>query len=196
MNNSFKEYDLSGHKFWTGRLPESLMPDAGRFDELWNLHPDAFHEIRMGGQLVKTPRWQQAYGADYHYSGQVNKALPIPPPLQRFLVWSQQKIAQELNGLLLNWYDGSLGHYIGPHRDSTKNMVPGTPIVTISLGEERIFRLRPWQSGSKAKPIDFPVGNGTVCVLPWDTNQAFTHEVPRLKRQQGRRISITARAFV
>ena len=59
------------------------------------------------------------------------------------LEWSRSEIHDGLNGVLLNWYDGTLGHYIGKHRDSTTNMVSGTPIVTVSLGEARVFRLRP-----------------------------------------------------
>ena len=54
-------------------------------------------------------------------------------------------VDDRLNGLLLNWYDGRLGHYIGKHRDSRVNMIHGAPIVTISLGEERSFRLAPWR---------------------------------------------------
>ena len=147
----------------------------------------------MPGGPVKTPRWQQAYGADYHYTGRVNKALPVPPLLQPLLDWSRGAVAKELNGILLNWYDGSMGHYIGKHRDSIQNMVAGSPIVTISFGEERTFRLRPWrQSGFQ----DFPARDGTVFVMPYDTNLAWTHEVPTRAKRQGRRISVTIRAFV
>lgn len=97
-----------------------------------------------------------------------------------------------LNGLLLNWYDGSLGHYIGRHRDSTRNMVKDAPIVTISCGETRTFRLRPWQGeGSQ----DFPATDGAIFIMPFATNLAWTHEVPKTRSAVGRRISITIRAF-
>jgi alkylated DNA repair dioxygenase AlkB len=171
------------------------MPDATDFDALWEMHPQGFHEIRMFGRSVRTPRWQQAYGRNYHYSGRINKALPIPPLLKPFLCWSQDNIADSLNGLLLNWYDGSRGHYIGPHRDSVANMIPEVPIVTISLGDERIFRLRPWPAKLKGEPIDFPARNGTVFVMPWETNRTYTHEVPTSSSHLGRRISITVRGF-
>ena len=72
-------------------------------------------------------------------------------------------------------------------------MIDGAPIVTISLGEERIFRLRPWKMASER--VDFPAPDGTVFVLPYATNQRWTHEVPKQKRRTGRRISITLRAF-
>lgn len=175
-----------------GRLPDELVPDAAGFDRLWALHPDTFHVIKMHGKDVRTPRWQQAYGADYRYTGNTNRALPIPPdlePLHRFIL----AIDPRLNGLLLNWYDAEHGHYIGKHRDSTINMVKGAPIVTISLGAERVFRIRRWKGDAGIH--DIPTGNGTLIVMPYDVNLAWTHEVPHNAKATGRRISITARAF-
>jgi len=162
------------------------------FEELWNLHPPDFHELLMHGRLVKTPRWQQAYGHSYEYTGSRNNALPVPPTLQPFLVWARANVDERLNGLLLNWYDGKADHYIGKHRDSRKGLVPDTPIVTISRGEERVFRLRPW-GGQGYK--DTLVTDGTALVMPWATNLAWTHEVPKMKKYRGRRISVTLRAF-
>jgi alkylated DNA repair dioxygenase AlkB len=42
---------------------------------------------------------------------------------------------------------------------------------------------------------DFRASHGTVFVMPFATNQRWTHEVPRTKRHRGRRISVTLRAF-
>jgi alkylated DNA repair dioxygenase AlkB len=182
-----------GHRFHVGRLPSELCPDAEQFELLWELHPSDYHIITMHGQPVKTPRWQQAYGADYHYTGRTNTAIPIPPILEPLAGWTRQTIDERLNGLLLNWYDGTLGHYIGPHKDSTKNMVRGAPIVTVSLGEERIFRLT---HPKKKLKRDFLAATGTVFVMPYDTNKAWKHAVPRRARFRGKRISITFRAFV
>jgi len=193
--NGFERHELGeGMTFWVGQLPAALMRNVS-FEMLWELHPQEFHEIKMHGRLVKTPRWQQAFGIDYHYTGRVNKALRVPPVLEPFLHWAKENVGSFLNGMLLNWYDGQLGHYIGRHRDSIENLIAGTPIVTISLGEERTFRLRHWRAPRGAAPIDFPARNGTVFVTPWETNRAFTHEVPHSRRKTGRRISITLRAF-
>jgi len=71
-------------------------------------------------------------------------------------------------------------------------MVPGAPIVTISLGDRRVFRLRPWKGRGVR---DFEVANGTVIVMPYDTNLTWTHEVPGRAQDRGRRISLTLRAF-
>jgi alkylated DNA repair dioxygenase AlkB len=173
-------------------LPTKLRPDATQFEALWALHPRAFHTIMTHGRLVPTPRWQQAYGADYRYAGNTNPGLPVIPPMEPFLNWARHAIEPRLNGLLFNWYDGRLGHYIGAHRDSTAGVVVGTPIVTISLGEARVFRLRPYKGKGF---IDIPVADSMVLVIPWEVNARFTHEVPASRHAKGRRISITLRAF-
>jgi alkylated DNA repair dioxygenase AlkB len=176
------------------RLPEDLRR-AGQscFAELWALHPERFHTVTQPftGRAIPLPRWQQAYGREYRYTGSINRALPIPPLLEPYLVWARRRLDARLNGLLLNWYDAALRHYIGPHRDSTAGLVEGAPIVTISLGATRRFRLRP-KGGAF---VDFEATDGAVFVLPWETNLAAKHAVPLRAGDTGRRISITIRAF-
>ncbi len=184
------------HGIWVGRLPAALIAEPELFEALWDLHPAEFHDVRTpAGKWVKTPRWQQAYGRDYKYTGSKNNALETPSLLEPFENWAREHIDPRLDGLLLNWYDADRGHYIGRHRDNEKDLLKGAPIVTISFGASRVFRLRPWKGNEKGFR-DLPAENGTVFVLPWDTNMAWTHEVPRGKRFPGRRVSITLRAFV
>ena len=193
MFQDFERHDLDvRHALFAGRLPERLAFDADRFEALWALHPEDFHVIHMPGGPVKTPRWQQAFGRDYRYTGRVNSALPVPPLLGPILAWARAAVHGRLNSLLLNWYDGELGHYIGPHHDCTRDMIPDAPIITVSLGEERVFRLT--QPETKERR-DFPATDGTVFVMPYDTNLAWKHQVPRSAKSRGRRISVTLRAF-
>jgi alkylated DNA repair dioxygenase AlkB len=180
------------HRLYCGHLPTSLLPTEAEFDALWRQHPAQYHEILMHGRPVKTPRWQQAYGRDYRYTNRTNLALPVPKSLQPLLDWARRAIDSRLNGILLNWYDGTFGHYIGKHRDSIADMVEGAPIVTISLGQRRTFRLRPWKAEGFT---DFAAEDGTVFVMPYETNLAWTHEVPHGPKYCGRRISVTLRAF-
>lgn len=183
----------ASHQIGVGRLPESLVPRVAEVDRLWTMHPTDFPEILIHGRRVRTPRWQRAFGRDYRFAGQVAAAGPIPAALLPFLIWAQAAIDIRLNGILVNWYDARLHHYIGRHRDSRHDLSPGAPIVTVSLGESRVFRLRPWPNGSGVK--DVTVNRGTVVVLPYDTNLAWTHEVPHRTRDIGRRISLTFRGF-
>lgn len=181
--------------FWVGELPSRLRFTPAMFEELWHLQPADSPKIHLHGRLVTLPRKQQAYGKDYHFSGQTSAALPVPEALAPLLTWARDTVDDRLNGLLLNWYDGRLGHYIGQHRDSRVNMIHGSPIVTISLGEKRTFRLAPWRR-IDPRAVDFQADDGTVFVMPYETNLAWTHAVPASRRYTGRRISVTWRAFV
>jgi hypothetical protein len=109
-----------------GRVRGPLVPPPGPLPR----HPDA----RPPG---RDPRWQQAYGVDHHDAGRTDAAQPVPPELDPFQDRDRRAIDHRLHGLLVNWYDGDLGHCNGPHHDSVKETVRGAPIVTISLGEER-----------------------------------------------------------
>jgi len=71
-------------------------------------------------------------------------------------------------------------------------MFAGSPVVTISLGTERTFRLRPWKGAGFR---DFPASDRSVFVMSFETNLAWTHEIVK-SPAEGRRISITLRAFV
>ena len=113
--------------------------------------------------------------------------------LPAHLLWDDARFDARLNGLLLNWYEGP-GHYIGPHHDSIKHMVRGAPIVTVSFGETRTFRLTRGK-GESQQTRDFPATPGTVFVEPFATNLVWKHAVPKSVRYTSRRISVTFRAF-
>ena len=183
-----------GLTFLTGSLPTPLVWTADQFEDVWAGHPDDRPVIHLHGRSVQIPRWQQAHGADYHFSGQTLTARPMTPLLAPLLAWVREAVHPGLNGLLLNWYDGP-AHYIGPHRDSVKGLVPGAPIVTLSFGERRLFRLTR-QSGRERETFDFPAEDGAAFVLPYATNKYWKHAVPKSARYVGRRISVTVRAFL
>ena len=194
LPTTFVAHDLGdGLRFWAGRVPDELRWDAAAFEAAWALHPDVRPSIHLHGRPVQLPRWQRAYGRDYRFSGQTSPAAPVPALLEPLLAWTRTVVHPALNGLLLNWYEGP-GHYIGPHNDSTVGMAEGAPIVTVSFGEERKFRLS--RGKSEAREVkDFPAPDGTVFVLPRDTNAAWKHSVPKSARYTGRRISVTVRGF-
>lgn len=188
----FEHHSLGdGHEILTGVLPDDLRIDSEEFEELWNLHPIDRPWISIHGRPVQIPRWQQAYGRDYVFSGQTSLALAVPRLLQPLLRWSGDSIAPGLNGILVNWYDGKLGHYIGPHRDRYKELVPGAPMVIFSFGEQRTLRFRP----HRGKGVTDVLANDHGVVIPFETNKVWKHEVPKTKKAQGLRVSVTARAF-
>jgi alkylated DNA repair dioxygenase AlkB len=187
---SLETHDFGeGLKFFAGKLSPELTWDEALFEQAWAIHPAEHPKIVMVGKLVAIPRWQQAFGHDYYFSNQVSEAAPVPELFEPLLRWCQENIDPRMNGLLLNWYEGP-GHYIGAHHDEDKELFDGSPIVTISFGETRTFRLI---RGREKR--DFPAQNGTVFVLPYDTNLTWKHLVPKAVRYVGRRVSVTVRAF-
>lgn len=189
----FQEQRLDAESpIWLGALPARLRAGDEIFEALWALHPPDFHEIRMLGRWVKTPRWQQAYDRDYVYTGSRNDARPTPALIEPLRAWAREAIDPRLNGVLVNWYDGARGHYIGRHRDSVQGLVPESRIVTISLGERGVLRFR--RLGRRGFR-DFELADGSVAVVPLTTNARWSHEVPASRRRPGRRISVTLRVF-
>ena len=87
----------------TGSLPSHLRPNKSALGELWAQHPKEYHQIRMYGRLVATPRWQQAYGHDYRYTGNLNMALPVPTVIKPLLDWARDTLEPRLNGIIINW---------------------------------------------------------------------------------------------
>lgn len=177
-----------------GVLPKELEYD---FNTLWILHPEEFGLVKMAGKYVKTPRWQQSYLKPYWFSGMMHEALELPKAFQPFMNWANT-LYQEwtFNQVLINWYlDGK--HYIGPHSDAEHQIVKGSPIVSISLGQERVFRVRAKGDGGIILDLDMP--NNTYVSMCGKMQERFLHEVPKVDGAKGakmdRRINITFRVF-
>lgn len=175
---------------YTGELPPEERLDAAAFERLWALHPAESPHVRVAGKVYPVPRWHQAYGHDYEFSGFVSHAAPVPPLLCPLLEWTRRAVDPRLNGLLVNWYDGGREHRIAPHKDSPVRRVAGCPIVTVSLGAPRTFQMI-----LRKRRVSLRVGDGSVVIVPDATNRRFAHAVPHLADDRGRRISVTVRAF-
>lgn len=172
---------------FSGRLPDELIPSTDEFQAFWSEHPQESRKIFLYGRWVPMPRFQQAYEVPYQFSGQLSPAVPAPPMIRRYLDWVRKHIDDRANGLLVNWYEPQ--HYIGPHKDAKKDLIPNSPIVTLSFGEARRFCM---SKGSAE--FHLTAEPGMLIVIPFSTNESWKHSVPEDK-YQGRRISITARAF-
>lgn len=175
-------------------LPECLAFD---FDTLWNLHPEEYGLVKMQGKLIHTPRWQQTYGRSYKYSGMNHPELPIPEKFKIFFDWANESGYGPFNQMLINWYQNGL-HYIGKHRDSSEELEPDSPILSISLGETRTFRIRDYSSNEIVD--DLQLSNKLVVVMCGTFNNDYTHEIPKINGikglSSGKRINITFRKFI
>lgn len=182
------------HVIYKAQLPDQLkMLSDDAFSALWATRPKQFHKIKMMGKTIDTPRWQQAFAKDYRYSGNINHGIPLVEPITSLLNWCNT-LCESTNGVLVNYYDGALGHYIGPHRDTTQQLIPNSLIFMISFGETRTLRLIKYPDKSVKR--DVTVEHNDVVIMPWNTNSHFTHQITKSKKAKEKRISVTLRSFI
>lgn len=179
-----------------GTLPATT---SYNFDALWQLHPEEYGKVYIHGKLISTPRWQQSYMKPYWFSGMNHPAKELPDLVMPFLDWVNKLYETKwvFNQVLINWYaDGH--HYIGPHADDEKQLVPGSPIISLSLGETRKFRIRDKNERKIVKDIDMP--NETCIAMCGEMQKHYLHEVPKITGNKGidmgKRINITFQVFM
>lgn len=177
-------------------IPKALQSKYN-FDELWRLHPEDYGYVSFMGKIVKTPRWQQTYLRNYYFSGMTHKALPLPEQLQPFLDWANTVSSDVIyNQVLVNFYANG-NHYIGAHSDDEKQLVPLSPVLSISLGQERTFRIRDKRTHDIVVDIRMP--SNTYVMMCGKMQEKYLHEVPKVSGTKGslmdKRINITFRVF-
>jgi alkylated DNA repair dioxygenase AlkB len=167
------------------------------YEKLWNLHPLEKGKVMLYGKIMDTPRFMQSYGKPYTFSHVHHDAVDIPIELQPFIDWANEKFEYKYNTVFMNWYvDGS--HYINAHSDNEKTHIKGSPIISISLGATRTFRIR--DKFTKEKVKDIQVTDKSYIVMCGNMQKEFTHEIVKINGNKGKligsRINITIRAFV
>ena len=190
-----------GEGSWVAILPNFYPPESPeQFKQVWESHPPEFRVIKMFGKEVQLPRWQQAYGGAYKYSGSVSEAIAPTPLVQSLmdrvnsLIKSEEEPQFVFNMCLCNWY--APDHYIGPHADDTRQLVADSPIASLSWGHTRIFVLNPIRKGRGAS-LSLDLNNGDLMVMGGRCQSTHKHEVLKLKKNEakGNRINFTLRCF-
>uniref|UniRef100_K3WHX3 Fe2OG dioxygenase domain-containing protein n=1 Tax=Globisporangium ultimum (strain ATCC 200006 / CBS 805.95 / DAOM BR144) TaxID=431595 RepID=K3WHX3_GLOUD len=177
-------------------------------DRVWGLHPPQHDTIKMFGKDVLMPRFQQVYGGtDYRFSGQTFAALPIPDDLEPCINAMRQLVMTPIDttfsldfyrGILVNWYANG-DHYMGPHTDNEKALVPRAPVCSLSLGTTRRFVFTPKDSGLKEhERLELMLHDGDLVVMGGTTQETHKHALPKMSNQKfavGKRINVTMRCF-
>jgi hypothetical protein len=212
-----KKYELSRDS-WL--LQDQIQGIEIDWKGLWALKPNHKTYVRMPQGLVATPRVQQSYLRDYAFSCIVAEApKDLPPILEPWLKWANHILHTcediepqfrnktlleesegcfrklDFNQILINWYKDGLD-YISAHSDSEKQLVPQAPILSVSLGATRTFRIRAKDMSYK---YDIVMPDRTYVIMGGRMQQECTHEVPKISGQKGKvvgpRINITFRIF-
>lgn len=90
------------------------------------------------------------------------------------------------------------GDHIGEHRDDERELVPRSPIASVSFGACRDFVFRHCDSRGKnatrhIKPIKLQLAHGSLLMMKYPTNVYWYHSLPTRKRVLAPRINLTFR---
>lgn len=208
-------------KSWVtlSRLPDDLLEYANdNFETLFSLHPLDRGVVQVWNKDVPCSRFHQSYlktpvkddrfsDSSYMFCGSRQAShldRPLPEAFKPFLEY-MQSVDSRYNQVVINWYDTGLAK-LPAHSDCEIGMVDQATIACISLGGQRVFRLkkkRQVQDTSPASPsVDIVCTNGLIITMGGDTQKEFRHGVPALpkgpkapKTMENRRISITFRQY-
>jgi alkylated DNA repair dioxygenase AlkB len=117
------------------------------------------------------------------------KSQPLGDKMSELLATVNNTLGTNFNGILVNEYkDGT--DYIGDHSDDETGLTQAG-VVSISYGEERIFRIR----DKKTKKIvhDEPTTQYGILQMSCNFQKLYTHGIPTQKKIKTPRISFTFR---
>lgn len=150
----------------------------------------------MFGREVLVPR-QVAFIADqglcYRYTGKDHYGKGWPIWLAAVKQEAERLAGQAFNSVLLNWYqDGD--DYMGWHADDEKALGPAPVIAMLSLGASRdfLFRLKSDHTVKHKLVIE----GGSWLVMEAPTQVLWQHSLPKRRRVQKERISLTFRTLL
>ena len=157
----------------------------------------AWHEedIFIFGKWVKVPRLMCWYGdpdAYYHYSGVDHQPRLWTPELQSIRSKVEQHCRCAFNSVLANLYrDGR--DSMGCHADDEKELGLNPVIASLSLGEERLFKLH---HKKRKETLDITLGHGDLLVMAGALQHHWVHSVPKTRNFKKPRINLTFRKIV
>lgn len=149
-------------------------------------------DIFIFDHWVKVPRLMGWYGdpdAYYEYSGVIYTPLPWTYDLQRIREKVEQRSQCTFNSVLANLYrDG--GDSMGCHSDDETELGLNPVIASLSLGEERLFKMR-HKKGKQT--IDINLQHGDLLVMGGTCQRFWMHSIPKTKKLKASRINLTFR---
>jgi alkylated DNA repair dioxygenase AlkB len=162
------------------RLIDNFLTNTdGIFDSLINLDYD--RSMRA--------RWTTSFGKSYDYSGMTYPANPFPHFISDLIPLVTNTIGFTPNNCLVNLYhDG--GSSMGYHSDNTDILSPGTGVVIISIGSDRILRFK--NKTNTDAVVDYNLGDGSLFYMDDLVQSDWLHSIPKSDTMSPR-ISLTFR---
>jgi alkylated DNA repair dioxygenase AlkB len=151
--------------------------------------------IFIFGKWVKVPRLMCWYGdldAYYRYSGVNHQPIFWNEALQPVREKVEQQCGSAFNSVLALLYrDGK--DSMGCHADDEKELGVNPVIASLSLGDERLFKLHHKKS---KETLDITLGHGDLLVMAGTLQHHWMHSVPKTKKLKTPRINLTFRKIL
>ncbi|MBK8815075.1 MAG: alpha-ketoglutarate-dependent dioxygenase AlkB [Methylococcaceae bacterium] len=148
--------------------------------------------IVIFGKRVKVPRLMCWYGepdAFYRYSGVDHPPAPWIPELLPVKAKVEHQCRTTFNSVLANLYrDGK--DSMGCHSDDEKELGVNPTIASLSLGDERLFRLHHKKT---KQTLNIRLSHGDLLIMGGTCQQFWRHSVPKTKAHKTPRINLTFR---
>lgn len=155
--------------------------------------------FQIFGKTLLLPRRKAFYGdvtADgaapmYRYTGgYIPSVKPWTKTLEKIRDSITDVVGQRCNHLVVNLYEGGSNH-ISYHRDKERDFVKDSRVLTVSLGDERMFGIK---ENSSKQTIRFRLPTGSIFDLGAVTNSLCKHSILKEKSNRNR-LSLTYRSI-
>ena len=147
------------------------------------------------GKRVKVPRLMCWYGdqdAIYQYSGVKHQPKPWPAVLQSVRETVEQQCQWSFNSVLANLYRNGQDS-MGCHADDEKELGHNPLIASLSLGDERLFKLHHKKT---KETVNITLGHGDLLIMAGTLQHHWMHSIPKTKKVKTPRINLTFRKIL
>jgi alkylated DNA repair dioxygenase AlkB len=152
-------------------------------------------QIVIFGKSHKVPRLMCWYGesyAHYQYSGVNHQPIPWTPVLLEVRKKIEQFCQSDFNSVLGNLYRSG-SDSMGCHADDEKELGRNPIIASLSLGDERRFKLH---HKKRKITLDMGLKHGDILFMAGELQHHWVHSVPKTKKIKTPRINLTLRRIL
>lgn len=151
--------------------------------------------ITIVGRTVPVPRlvaWHGDEGAIYQYSGLTHYPKPWTETLLDLKQSIEDASGYPFNSVLGNLYRNGQDS-MGWHADQEKVLGRNPVIASLSLGQERLFKLRHNKAG---ETVDITLADGSLLLMGGALQHHWRHCVPKSAKAAKPRINLTFRNII
>jgi alkylated DNA repair dioxygenase AlkB len=178
--------------------PEFIFPEIAfeLFNKLLIETPWQQDNITVFGKTYSQPRLTALFGNEgktYSYSNIVMTPHPWNPLLLNIKNKVEEICGVKFTTVLLNLYRNGQDSN-GWHADNEIELGQNPVIASVSLGAERLFKIKHNMLNDKNLKIE--LNNGSLLLMKGATQQYWKHQIPKTTKTVGPRINLTFRKIV